>query len=87
MEMHEWNERTEDGKRYYRATHHAGSWRFQTTLQTDPEWETLETVSLELWLELRDMLWRRYQRKKCAWELIDKIDKMLEKDYDYKAEA
>ena len=85
MEMHEWRVKTKEETRYFRATHHAGSWRFQTTLKTDPEWETLVVVPLDLWVELRDILWRRYQRKKCAWEVIEKLDKMLEKDYDYQA--
>ena len=34
----------------------------------------------EMWETLRDVLWRKYQRKRCPWELIEAIDKLLEED-------
>ena len=27
---------------------------------------------------LRDVLWRKYQRKRCPWRFIETIDKLLE---------
>ena len=30
------------------------------------------------WEALREVLWRKYQRGRCPWELINKIDKKLE---------
>ena len=32
----------------------------------------------DLWITLRDLLWRKYQRKRCPWRLIEAIDKLLE---------
>jgi hypothetical protein len=77
MESHEWHERTEEGVRYNRANYHAGRWTFLTTLKTDPDWETVDPVPEELWRELRDILWRKYQRKRCPWKYIEDIDKIL----------
>jgi hypothetical protein len=34
-------------------------------------------VPEELWRELRDILWRKYQRKRCPWKYIEEIDKLL----------
>ncbi|GEM_PF-1483154 len=81
MEAHEWNEKSEEGTRYFRATHHAGGWRFQTTLKTDPEWEQIPYPDADLWLTLRDILWKRYQRKRGAWAIIEAIDKLCEKEF------
>jgi hypothetical protein len=81
MESHEWNDKTEDGKRYFRATIHAGSWRFQKTLKTDPDWESIPNPDAELWLKLREILWKKYQRKRGSWTIIERIDKMLEKNF------
>jgi hypothetical protein len=80
MEAHEWHERTEEGVRYWRATHHSGKWFFQTTLKTDPDWSRLEPAPRAVWVELRDVLWRKYQRKRCPWIWIEEIDKLLEED-------
>ena len=77
MESHEWHERTPEGVRYNRANYHAGRWTFLTTLKTDPDWETVDPVPEELWRELRDVLWRKYQRKRCPWKYIEDIDKLL----------
>lgn len=79
MESHEWNEHTEEGKRYFRATHHAGGWTILTTLKTDPDWQRLEAgeVPEEVWRALRDVVWRKYQRKRCPWERVAELDKIL----------
>jgi hypothetical protein len=80
MESHEWHERTEEGVRYYRANHHGNKWTFITTLKTDPDWEAIDPVPEEIWRELRDILWRKYQRKRCPWKFIADIDKILGDD-------
>lgn len=77
MESHEWHERTEEGLRYYRANYHGDRWTFITTLKTEPDWHPIDPVPEERWRELRDILWRKYQRKRGAWRIIEDIDKML----------
>lgn len=77
MESHEWNERTDEGKRFYRATWHADKWTIITTLKHEPLWNTLEEVPEDVWRELRDIVWRKYQRKRLPWERVAAIDKIL----------
>ncbi len=77
MESHEWNERTPEGKRFYRANYHGREWKILTTLKTDPFWETIENPSPELWTQIRDIVWKKYQRGRCPWERVDQIDKIL----------
>jgi hypothetical protein len=84
MENHEWRENTEDGTRFYRAHVHAGKWRFQESTKKEPDWVPIEKPNSELWLILRDKLWKKYQRKRGSWEVIEKIDFMLEKDFGIK---
>lgn len=80
MESHEWRERTDDGLRFWRARRHAGRWSFQTTLKTDPAWEPVDPVPRELWSALREVLWRKYQRRRVPWKHIETIDTMLHDD-------
>lgn len=83
MESHNWKQRTDEGMIIYKAGYHAGKW----TLVSAPKvgraqkefvtWESVEFTRLH-WVALRDVLWRKYQRKRCPWKLIEAIDKMLE---------
>lgn len=83
MEAHTWKERTEDGVIVYRACHHAGKWKLESSpkvgrsLRDDVDWTPVE-MTREYWVTLRDLLWRKYQRKRCPWHFIEKIDKLLE---------
>lgn len=78
MESHEWNEVTEDGKRFYRGNFHANEWRILTKMKRrDPDWERIEEPSEETWRALRDIVWKKYQRKRCPWERVASIDKIL----------
>lgn len=76
---HEWNDRTADGeKRYLRASLHASRWTFETTLKSDPDWTTQESLTLEELEKLRELVWKKYQRKRLPYSHIESIDKMIE---------
>ena len=78
MESHEWNENTEEGKRYYRGNFQGGRWSILTTLQKrEPTWDRIESPSEEIWRELRDIVWKKYQRKRCPWERVAELDRLL----------
>lgn len=79
MESHEWHERGAEGLRYFRASRHGERWTILTTLKTDPEWQRLEPESIpeEVWRALRDVVWRKYQRRRCPWERVAELDKLL----------
>lgn len=79
MTKHEWRDKTEDGEHiYYRATLHAGRWEFYSTLKSDPEWNKHEIFPLDVMEDLRDVLWRKHQRKKLPLKHVEQIDKMIE---------
>jgi len=78
MESHEWFENTTEGKVYYRANHLGGRWTLMTTRQKrNPEWTDLDPAPTEVWRELREIVWKKYQRKRCTWERVAEIDRIL----------
>lgn len=79
MESHEWFENTEDGKVYYRANFRGTGWTIMTTRQKrNPEWTDLDQIPVEIWRELRDLVWKKYQRKRCPWDRVAELDRILE---------
>jgi hypothetical protein len=77
--VHVWKTVGEDGeKREARAERFGGKWRFQAKRRSEAVWTYYDTPSLEDLEELRDILWRKYQRKRLPWDDVASIDKMLE---------
>jgi len=83
-QRHEWKEETEEGTRIYRGTYHSKEWRFITCMKgsrRDPAvWEEVEEVTDKHWEALREVVFKKYQRKRCPWKLIEGIDKILGKE-------
>jgi hypothetical protein len=60
----------EDGrKQYIRAYWDSREWLFRIAHPDGETWMPLEKPGPERWLELRDLLFRKYQRKKAAVEV------------------
>ncbi len=78
MQRHSWRENTEDGIRFFRASYHSSRWTLHSQLKGEEEWQPHEPIREEEWRKLRDVLWRKYQRRRCPWELIERIDRLLE---------
>ena len=78
MESHQWRERTADGLRFFRALHHGGRWSITSRLKGDDEWTGHDPLDPGPWRVLRGILWRKYQRRRCPWESIGEIDRLLE---------
>ena len=77
MQRHTWRERTEEGVRFFRASHHGATWTLHSQLKGEEEWVPHDPISEEEWRMLREVLWRKYQRGRCPWEFIEKIDALL----------
>jgi hypothetical protein len=78
MESHEWFENTDEGKVYYRANYIGTRWTIMTTTQKrDPTWTDIKPVPEPIWRELRDLVWKKYQRKRCPWERVADLDRLL----------
>ena len=79
MESHEWSENTDEGKVYYRANSYlGGKWTIMTTTQKrNPTWTDMTPPPEAVLRELRDVVFRKYQRKRCPWERVADLDRML----------
>ncbi|MEO7933868.1 MAG: hypothetical protein ABIT76_11990 [Chthoniobacterales bacterium] len=77
---HTWKERTADGdKREVRAVKFGGNWRIQAKLRNDPQWTYFDTPLMDDLLELREVLFRKYQRRRAAVEDVLLINSLIVK--------
>ncbi len=75
---HIWKETTEDGeKREVRAIKYGGVWTLQAKLKNEADWTYYKEPSVEDLRELHDVLFRKYQRRRAAYEDVVLIEKML----------
>ncbi len=73
--VHVWKTVTEDGeKREVRAERFAGKWRLQAKLKSEERWTYFDDPSIEDLEQLRDILWRKYQRKRLPHDDVASID-------------
>jgi hypothetical protein len=76
--VHVWQMRTEEGeKREVRAERFGRNWRFQAKVKGEENWTYFDVPALDDLIELRDVLWRKYQRKRLPWDDVASIDKMI----------
>jgi hypothetical protein len=76
--IHVWKTRTPDReKREVRADRFGGRWRFQSKLESEANWTYFETPTLEDLETLRDIVWRKYQRKRLGHDDVASLDALL----------
>jgi hypothetical protein len=76
--LHAWTHRTEDGeKREVRAVKNQGRWKLQSKLKHEAEWTYYEAPGRADLEELREILWRKYQRRRASHEDVLLADAML----------
>lgn len=79
-QTHEWRSRDEEGVVHImRAEWDSKQWHFLTTTKKDPEWHEVPEPSVQLYEELRDVLYRKYQRHRNSWDHVEFVDKVLER--------
>jgi len=78
MKKHEWREKTEDGEtRLVTATRHAGKWRLQSRLKSEPEWTQFPTIELDDLETLHDIISKKYQRNRVPHAQILEIEALI----------
>ncbi len=78
--QHIWTDRNPDGKRReVRATKFGGAWRFQARTAGDLEWTYYERPVLEDLLALKEILTRKYQRRRASIEDVASIEKLIQR--------
>ena len=77
--QHIWTDRNEDGrKREVRVTKFGGAWRFQAKAGGDLDWTYYERPLLEDLLALKEILVRKYQRRRASAEDVASIEKLIQ---------
>ena len=78
-----WMGKNQDGKRReVRATKFGGAWRFQAKTAGDLEWTYYERPLLEDVLALKEILTRKYQRRRASIEDVASIEKLTQRQED-----
>jgi len=74
--QHRWGEKGEDGIEIkWQATKFAGRWEIKCRGPETDGWEIVKNPSAETLENLRELLWRKYQRKRLAYEDVLAIEK------------
>jgi hypothetical protein len=61
-----------------RVTKFGGAWRFQAKTAGDPEWIYYQRPLLEDLLALKEILVRKYQRRRASAEDVASIKKLIQ---------
>ena len=76
--QHIWTERNQHGqKREVRATKFGGVWRLQAKTAGDLDWTYYERPLLGDLLALKEILVRKYQRRRASTEDVASIEKLI----------
>jgi hypothetical protein len=76
--QHIWTEKDDEGcKREVRVTKFGGAWRFQAKRADEDRWTYYDQPLLEDLRALRDIIFRKYQRRRASAEDLASIEKLL----------
>ncbi len=81
--QHIWTEKNEDGrKREVRVTKFGGVWKFQAKYAGEEKWTYYDTPRIEDLREARDLIFRKYQRRRASAEDVAALDQLLREHPD-----
>jgi hypothetical protein len=76
--QHIWTEKDEEGrKREVRATKFGGKWRLQAKTADENDWTYYEPPLLDDLLKLKEIIFRKYQRRRASAEDVASLDKLI----------
>ncbi len=79
--QHIWTEKDEEGrKREVRVTKFGGVWKFQAKKQGEGHWTYYDRPLLEDLREAKEIVFRKYQRRRASAEDVASLEKLL-RDY------
>jgi hypothetical protein len=82
--QHIWTDRNQDGrKREVRATKFGGAWRLQSKIAGDLDWTYYDCPLPEDLLTLKEILVRKYQRRRASVEDVASIEKLIQEQRGY----
>ena len=76
--QHIWKEKDDEGrKREVRVTKFGGAWRFQSKTAGELDWTYYDTPLLEDLRMLRDIVERKYRRRRASAEDVASVEKLI----------
>jgi hypothetical protein len=76
--QHIWTEKDDSGrKREVRATKFGGNWRFQAKYADEGDWTYYNRPELNDLLALKDIVFRKYQRRRASAEDVESLEQLL----------
>ena len=80
--QHIWTDRNGNGrKREVRATKFGGVWRFQAKTAGDLDWTYYDRPLLDDLLTLKEILVRKYQRRRASTNDLASVEKLIEEQH------
>jgi hypothetical protein len=77
--QHIWTEKDRHGKKCeVRATKFGGVWRFQSKVSGETEWIYYDSPPLQDLLHLKEIIARKYQRRRASIEDVVSVNKLIE---------
>ena len=77
---HTWKETTAEGdRREVRASKFGGKWRIQARLKGEESWTYYDQPRIEDLRELRDVLFRKYQRRRATHEELIAVEAWIKR--------
>jgi hypothetical protein len=77
--QHIWTEKDRDGKkREVRATKFGGVWRLQSKTADESDWISHDFPPLQDLLHLKEIIARKYQRRRASIEDVVSVNKLIE---------
>ncbi len=76
--QHIWTEKDAEGrKREVRATKFGGNWRLQAKYADEPAWTYYDPPLLDDLLQLKDVIFRKYQRRRASAEDLQSVEELV----------
>ena len=76
--QHIWTEKDAEGrKREVRATKFGGKWRLQSKVSGEEHWTFHEPPLLDDLLNLKDVIARKYRRRRASADDVASVDKLI----------
>ena len=77
--QHIWTEKDQHGeKREVRATKFGRAWRFQSKTAGETKWTYYDFPPLQDLLRLKEIVARKYQRRRASIEDVSSVEKLIE---------
>jgi hypothetical protein len=81
--QHIWTEKDRHGKkREVRATKFGGAWRLQSKTAGEAEWTYHDSPPLHDLLSLKEIVARKYQRRRASMEDVASVEKLIAEQRD-----